>query len=531
MSSADESHTPLAERLYRIDAKASTPMRDYAEAVLAATVASLVALAVSRFMDLPNISLVFLVAVLVVAIRSSKGPALTCAALSFIAYGYAFLPPNWSVIIHREQDLLTLFFFLVIAVATGDLAARYKRQFRALQAAQRDTRALLAFAERLTQAPDAEGLLNAMHRHLQDSELELCLVTVEGEQVHRLAGHALRLSELERITACWSWEHHAPAGYDSHNLERPHWWWWPLSASPGTDHTGPIALLGARAVAPAVLDERGRTAIEALLDTFSLAMARTHLSEALATARVESEAEHLRSALLASVSHDLRTPLTVMRGSVETLAMLEDSLEPAQRRELLSDTRSEMERLDRYIQNLLDMTRLGHGQLVLNRDWVTPSDLVVSALQRLQPLLENLTVDRDVAPDLPLIHVQAALIEQALVNVLENAIRFSPKGGKLTVRARAGDMLVLSVIDQGPGVPATARERIFDMFYTTAQGDRGGQGTGLGLAICRGMIVAHGGHVSVSSGDEGGTCITLHLPIHEQPSGDIDEFDGESTLP
>ncbi|WP_462381048.1 sensor histidine kinase [Pseudomonas sp. Marseille-QA0892] len=531
MSRADDSHTPLAERLYRIDAKPSTPVRDYAEAVLAAAVASLVALAVSRLMDLPNISLVFLVAVLVVAIRSSKGPALTCAALSFIAYGYAFLPPNWSVIIHREQDLLTLFFFLVVAVATGDLAARYKRQFRALQASQRDTRALLAFAERLTQAPDAEGLLTALRQHLQDKDLELSLVTVEGEQVHRLAGGTLGLSELERITACWSWEHGATGGYDSHNLERPHWWWWPLSSSPGVERSSPIALLGARAVAPAVLDEPRRTAIEALLDTFSLAMARTHLSEALATARVKSEAEQLRSALLASVSHDLRTPLTVMRGSVETLAMLDDALAPAQRRELLSDTRSEMERLDRYIQNLLDMTRLGHGQLALDRDWVTPSDLVASALQRLQPLLEKLVVRREIAPDLPLVHVQAALIEQALVNVLENAIRFSPEGGRLTVRVQAADMLALSVIDEGPGVPAADQERIFDMFYTAARGDRGGQGTGLGLAICKGMVVAHGGHVSVSSGAEGGTCITLHLPIEEQPSSDVDDYDGESNTP
>jgi two-component system, OmpR family, sensor histidine kinase KdpD len=219
------------------------------------------------------------------------------------------------------------------------------------------------------------------------------------------------------------------------------------------------------------------------------------------------------------VSHDLRTPLTTMRGSIDTLLALGEAIPLEDRRELLEGTRDEAERLDRYIQNLLDMTRLGHGALKLARDWVSPTDIVASALNRLRAVLAPLQVQVDVAPQLPLLHIHAALIEQALVNVLENAARFSPPHGVLQLVAGADQQeLWFAVSDQGPGIPEEDRAKIFDMFYTAARGDRGGQGTGLGLAICQGMVGAHGGRISVGEGIGGrGTCITLHLPLPEQP--------------
>jgi two-component system sensor histidine kinase KdpD len=226
--------------------------------------------------------------------------------------------------------------------------------------------------------------------------------------------------------------------------------------------------------------------------------------------------------LLASVSHDLRTPLTSMRGSIDSLLALGEAIPLADRRELLEGTRDEAERLDRYIQNLLDMTRLGHGALKLARDWVAPADIVGSALNRLRAVLAPLAVGVEVPADLPLLYVHAALIEQALVNVLENAARFSPAHGRLLLSAGTTDSEVFfSVADEGPGIPQDEREKIFDMFYTAARGDRGGQGTGLGLAICQGMVGAHGGRISVDDGLDGrGTCITLHLPLQAQPGMD-----------
>ncbi|MNZ91280.1 Sensor protein KdpD [compost metagenome] len=208
-----------------------------------------------------------------------------------------------------------------------------------------------------------------------------------------------------------------------------------------------------------------------------------------------------------------------MRGSIDSLLALGEAIPMADRQELLEGTRNEAERLDRYIQNLLDMTRLGHGGLKLARDWVAPTDIVGSALNRLRVLLAPLQVSTEVADGLPLLFVHAALIEQALVNVLENAARFSPVNGRLQLQVSADDeYLRFAVSDEGPGIPAADREKIFDMFYTAARGDRGGQGTGLGLAICQGMIGAHGGHILVGEGIDGhGTCITLCLPLPTQP--------------
>jgi two-component system sensor histidine kinase KdpD len=248
-------------------------------------------------------------------------------------------------------------------------------------------------------------------------------------------------------------------------------------------------------------------------------LARVQLAADLEAARLHGETEQLRSALLASVSHDLRTPLTSMRGSIDSLLALGEAIPLADRRELLEGTRDEAERLDRYIQNLLDMTRLGHGALKLARDWVSPGDIVGSALNRLRAVLAPLQVSTQLPGDLPLLYVHAALIEQALVNVLENAARFSPLHGRLQLTVQASvDELIFAVSDEGPGIPLAERAKIFDMFYTAARGDRGGQGTGLGLAICQGMVGAHGGRISVGDGIDGrGTCISLHLPLQAQP--------------
>lgn len=498
----------------------TAPFSEYLLAIAAAVVGALLALGVSRWLDLPNISLIFLAAVLLVAVRSSTGPALLCALLSFGAYGFYFLPPAWSVMIHREQDILTLVFFMLMALLTGNLAARQRRQYRDLQQAQTQTQQLLLFAERLSNARDHTDLLQAMARQLDIPAAQLCLLGLdENGRWHTLDGSPTDLSELERISAEHAWRNAQPRGYDSHSLARPHWWWWPL-----LEIDRPLALLGVRTGQGDAPPIDQRRLISALLPLLSNALARVTIAEALAHSRLHHETERLRSALLASVSHDLRTPLTAMRGNIETLQLFADSLDAGVRDELLQDTGTEAARLDRYIQNLLDMTRLGHGGLRLERDWVSADDLIAAALQRLQPVLQPLQVSHDVPADTPLLWIQGALIEQALINVLENAARFSPPGGEIGIRVRNdGDWLNIAVSDQGPGIPADEQARIFDMFYTAARGDRGGGGTGLGLAICQGMLNAHGGKVSVASVVGQGSTLTLQLPLAAPPDDEPGE--------
>ena len=492
---------------------------DYLLALVATVLATALAWAVSSVLPLPNISLVFLAAVLLVAVRSSLGPALACAALSFLTYDFLFIPPNFSFSIQREEDVLTLLFFLLMAALTGNLAARQRRQLQALRDTQEETSELLDLSRKLTAATDRQAVLNAAAQHLNGwSDLQICLLNRDGQAGWKVeTGGPLQFTESERAAADWAWQHDQPAGVGTGTLPFGRWWWWPLSVE-----DGPLALLGVCAKEGQTLSGQRRRLLTALSQPLAQALARAQLADDLEAARLHGETEQLRSALLASVSHDLRTPLTSMRGSIDSLLALGEAIPLEDRRELLEGTRDEAERLDRYIQNLLDMTRLGHGALKLARDWVSPADIVGSSLNRLRAVLAPLQVSTEVPAELPLLYVHAALIEQALVNVLENAARFSPPNGRLQLNAGANDNeIYFSVSDEGPGIPEDERAKIFDMFYTAARGDRGGQGTGLGLAICQGMVGAHGGRISVADGIDGrGTCITLHLPLQAQPGMD-----------
>ena len=492
---------------------------DYALALIATLLATALAWAVSSVLPLPNISLVFLAAVLLVAVRSSLGPALACAALSFLTYDFLFIPPNFSFSIQREEDVLTLLFFLLMAALTGNLAARQRRQLQALRDTQEETSELLDLSRKLTAATDRQAVISAAAQHLEGwSDVQLCLLNRDGQGGWKVeTGGPLQFTEAERAAADWAWQHDQPAGKGTGTLPLGRWWWWPLSVE-----DGPLALLGVCAKEGQSLSGQRRRLLTALSQPLAQALARAQLADDLEAARLHGETEQLRSALLASVSHDLRTPLTAMRGSIDSLLALGEAIPLEDRRELLEGTRDEAERLDRYIQNLLDMTRLGHGALKLARDWVSPADIVGSSLNRLRAVLAPLQVSTEVPAELPLLYVHAALIEQALVNVLENAARFSPSHGRLQLRAGADEQeIFFSVSDEGPGIPEEDRAKIFDMFYTAARGDRGGQGTGLGLAICQGMVGAHGGRISVADGIDGrGTCITLHLPLQAQPGMD-----------
>jgi len=504
----------------RLRTEQSVAWFDYGLALLATALASALAWAVASVLPLPNISLVFLAAVLLVAVRSSLGPALACAALSFLTYDFLFIPPSFSFAIQREEDVLTLVFFLMMAALTGNLAARQRRQLQALRDTQEETSELLDLSRKLTAATDRKAVISAAAQHLNGwKELQLCLLNRDGQGCWKVeTGGPLQFSEAERAAADWAWQHDQPAGHGTGTLPFGRWWWWPLSVD-----EGPLALLGVCPKEGAELTGQRRRLLTALSQPLAQALARAQLAEDLEAARLHGETEQLRSALLASVSHDLRTPLTSMRGSIDSLLALGEAIPLEDRRELLEGTRDEAERLDRYIQNLLDMTRLGHGALKLARDWVAPGDIVGSAMNRLRAVLASLQVSTDVPAQLPLLYVHAALIEQALVNVLENAARFSPTHGRLQLSVGSDESeLWFAVSDEGPGIPQDEREKIFDMFYTAARGDRGGQGTGLGLAICQGMVGAHGGHISVAEGIEGrGTCITLFLPLPAQPAAEV----------
>jgi two-component system sensor histidine kinase KdpD len=258
---------------------------------------------------------------------------------------------------------------------------------------------------------------------------------------------------------------------------------------------------------------------EAMVRDLAQALMRMQLAAQLEATRVRVEGERLRSALLASVSHDLRSPLSTIVGSAESLDVYADRLSAEDKAQLARDILHEGQRLDRYIQNLLDMTRLEHGAPVLDREWIGVDELVGGALRRISRAHPGQSVSLAVSPALPLVRVNAPLMEQALFNALDNAARYSPPGASVRIDAATrGDELVIRIEDSGPGIPAAERERVFDMFHRIAHGDRVGSGTGLGLAICRGILAAHGGSVEVLATDAPGTTLRFVLPLDAPPA-------------
>ncbi|UNK50258.1 sensor histidine kinase KdpD [Lysobacter sp. S4-A87] len=482
---------------------------DTALAVTSAALATALAWIAERWIALDDLSLIFIVAVVLVAARTRMAAAVISAVLCFLAYNFFFIEPRYTLLIGARQGVTTVVLFLIAALVAGRLASKLRMQVVALRAANAQATALQTLGRQLASAADLGQVLQAGRDALRRALDAEVMLQVGDHQVH-----AELLTEKDRAAADWAIRHRQASGRYTDTLAGSEWWFQPLPL--GERETG---LLGLRF--PPQLHRLGieqRRLAEAMAEDIAQAIVRTRLVADLENARVSNETERLRSALLSSVSHDLRSPLASIIGSASSLDHYADAMDKQDRHSLLETIRIEGERLDRYIQNLLDMTRLGHGGLTLNRDWIGVDELIGSAVTRLQRYAPGATFDVSIEPDLRPIWVHPALVEQALFNVLENAAKFSPPGAAIAIDARTvdDDRLRIDVRDRGPGIPEDERKRIFDMFYSVERGDRGRQGTGLGLAICQGMIGAHGGSVEALPGPDGrGTTIRITLPRME----------------
>lgn len=484
--------------------------------------ASAVSFAVWRFLPLPNISLVFMVAVLIVAMRFGLWPSLYTSLISFLAYNFLFTEPYYTFTVGNKTDLSTIVFFLIVAVLVGNLAARLKAQVEAMRTAARRTANLFDFSRRIVAAASLDDVLWAAVHHVA-STLQcraLVLLPKDDHGLEIAAGYPPedRLSAKDRGAADWAWQHSVVAGWKSDTLPAVDWLFLPLKTQRGT-----VGLLGISFTDQPHqpdLNPEQRRLLDALVDQVAVAIERTNLATDIEEARVLTETEQLRSALLSSVSHDLRTPLVSIIGSATSLTSRDGKLSAEDRTQLAQTILEEGERLNRFVQNLLDMTRLGYGALQLNKEWSDLREIAGRAVRRLDKVLWFHRVEIEVPSDLPAIRVDPVLIEQVLVNLLDNAAKYSPKEGRITIFARqAGNDIVARVCDQGPGIPAESREAVFEMFYRVRGGDRQTAGTGLGLSICRGLIEAHGGRIVAKAGpDELGTVIEFTLPLEPVPA-------------
>jgi two-component system sensor histidine kinase KdpD len=516
--------TPEARRRARQLLRAGAPRsraRELALAAAAVAAAVVAGLPLRGALPVGSLALLFVCAVLAVAVRTSTSAALFAAALSALAYNFFFTEPRLTFQMSSPADVVAVAAFLVAALAVGQLAGRQRDQVVRLRTANEHARALQALGERLASAADEEQVARAACESLAEALGADCLVLLRGRAdagtLRRAAARPanVELGANDLAAADWVAAHAQPAGRFTNTLAGSPWWFSPLVVEEGC--LGAIGVRFPEGVTRLAAEQRDLA--QAIVHQVSQAVERTRLVANLESARVEGETERLRTALLSSVSHDLRSPLAAVIGAAGSLSAYGDAMSEADRAALVDSIRSEGERLDRYIQNLLDMTRLGSGPMKLQRDWVGLDEILDSAAGRLRKLFPETAVETDLEPGLPPLFVHAALVEQALFNILENAAKFSPAGAPVRVRARRGEgQLELEVTDRGPGIPEAERHRIFDLFYSAARGDRAPRGSGLGLTIVRGMIGAHGGKVEALPGPEGaGTTIRIRLPLATPP--------------
>ncbi len=437
-------------------------------------------------LPIANLAMIYLAGVLLTAVSTRIRPALLCALLSFLAYNFFLTEPRFSLQMLHQEDILTGALMVLIALVTGHAAARLSEKVNALRDSERWNELQMGCARELSGCVDGAAVVVCMREQLAE-----CL------------GWHARINPLEVSERLHGKPQEASWQEDDAGINV-------IFADQSGSVNNSIRLSAMQRVT-----DWHRNRLDVLVSLGSLAWARVQLAESLKQETLDKEREQLRSALLSSVSHDLRTPLATMIGSVSSLIDLADALSESERAELLDNTLTEAQRLDRYIQKLLDMTRLGHGELSLDRDWVGVDDILSVVIKRIRPLLGSVRLHTQVPDALPLLNVHAALIEQALFNVLENALRFSPADGDIWLDvSHDADWLYLRVRDSGPGIVPEKREQIFDMFHTFSHGDQYAAGTGLGLAICRSILAAHGGQVTALETEAGqGALLQLALPV------------------
>lgn len=490
---------------------------DSALALTASCIAVVVAGAAERWLGLHELSMVFIVAVVLVAARTNMVTAVLAATLCFLAYDFFFIEPRMTLMISAQRGLVTVLLFLVAALVAGRLASRLRMQVVALRASNIHATALQGLGRSLSVAADLDEVLRAgrlaLERHM-------------GSGVWLRVGTVIQHSEgavlgaIDQAAMDWAEAHGQAAGRYTNTLAGAAWWMLPLCDEQG-GRLEVVGVIGLRCAAElSTLTFEQRRLAEALAEGIAQAVVRTQLVADLESARVSNETERLRSALLSSVSHDLRSPLTSIVGAASSLRNYGAAMSSSDQHGLLESILLEGERLDLYIQNLLDMTRLGHSGLGLKRDWIGVDELIGSASARLRRYQPTVQLQVLLTPNLPPLWVHPALIEQALFNVLENAAKFSPPKESIRIAVRVAEgQLQLDICDRGPGIPEVERSRIFDMFYTVEGGDSGRHGIGLGLTIAQGMVGAHGGSVAAFAGADGiGTLIRINLPLLEPPS-------------
>lgn len=460
-----------------------------------------------------NLALIFLLGVTFAGASGGLAAAFLGSATSFLAYNYFFTEPRLSLDVSEPQDLTALLVFLGVSLIVGQLAGRLRRQASDAWLSTRRVETLFDFSRRLTTAIDEQDLRNAASEGISDLLGRPCVVLRPlSDQRIEAPDDKVRAREFrdtDQAAADWAFAHREPAGHHTGTLPAAGWYFLPVS-----EGTRALGVIGVHmpGTNDAVTAEQSRL-LFTLQSQLAATWERLRLRKVMQDGELQRTTDSLRAALLASVSHDLRTPLVSITGSLTALRELSANMPESDRGALLDAAIGEAARLNRLIQNLLDMTRLTHGGLKLQLTEVDVRDAVSESVTRVGTLLTAHEVAIAIAADAGAVRADRTLLGQTLVNLLENAAKFAPPGSTIRIEARRlASQAVIAVIDRGAGIPAADRPHIFDLFYRVEQRDSGVGGSGLGLAICKGFVEAMGGTIRASTDIDGvGTAIEVTL--------------------
>jgi two-component system sensor histidine kinase KdpD len=487
----------------------------YASAVATTAVCTGIAFAMYPRFELSNLVMVYLLGVTVAGLRFGRSPALLTATLNVIAFDFFFVPPRYSLAISDVQYLVTFGVMLTIALVIANLMSSVRQQTRVAGARERRTALLYAMSRELVATRGIEGLARVAISHVAEvfqCQAVVLLPNPEGKLAYPQdppLEASLRGADL--AVAQWVFDHGKQAGLGTDTLPAA-----PALYVPLREGEQPLGVL---AVLPAnprrILLPEQRHLLETFAGQIGLALERAQLAEAAEGARLDAEREGLRNTLLASISHDLRTPLAVIAGAGSALARHGTALDEKTRISLAHSVETKAREMSDLVSNVLDLMRFESGHIALRRDWQTLDDLVGAALDNLESKLTQHHVEVRIPPDLPPVYVDANLVVQVFANLLDNIAKYTPPGTQVQVSAMLDGTLVrVRVEDDGPGLPGGDPERLFDKFQRGSE-EGAVVGAGLGLAICQAIIHAHGGEIEAHRREGGGARFEFTLPVEE----------------
>ncbi|WP_424626855.1 DUF4118 domain-containing protein [Bradyrhizobium sp. SYSU BS000235] len=486
----------------------------YGMALLLAGIALGVSLLIRPVLGIENVDLVFLTVVVSVAVRYGLLPSLLSSIAASLCYNFFFLPPTYTLTISDPTNIAAFFFFILIAVLVSNVAARVRTQALVATSRARTTEYLYSFSRKLAGTGTLDDVLWATaYQTALMLRVRVVLLLPENGTIAVKAGYPPEdeLDQADLAAANWAWSNDRPAGRGSDTLPGAKRLFLPIRTG-----RGPIGVVGIDddRSGPILTPDQTRL-LDALMDQAALAIERVRLVEDIDHVKRMVETDRLRSALLTSISHDLKTPLSSVLGSASALRDLSTRLTDAEKGDLLATIVEESERLNRFIANLLDMTKLESGAIIPNAAPHDLSEVVGSALRRASKILIHHRVELALPAELPMLQLDAVLFEQVLFNLLDNAAKYAPVGSLIQVQSwREAHSVSLQILDEGDGIPADELENVFDKFYRVQKGDHVRPGTGLGLAISRGFIEAMHGTISAENRtDRTGAIIAIKLPI------------------